>query len=570
MNSTQKGDDILNTLISVYNENWIKDKNTITLSTTNFINERLSIIERELGTVDKSISSYKSENLLPDVSAVTSMNLQSSSEILKRQIELNNQLSMAKYILQYINSESTGNEILPSNAGIESSSINSQIASYNELLIKKNALLINSSTNHPVIASLISELEAKKKGLILSVNDLITTLEIQISNTQQEEIATRQKISNNPNQELYLLSTGREQMIKEQLYLYLLQKREENQLNQAFTAYNTQVLSYSRGSGTPISPQRNTIYLLAFILGIAAPVIYLIVRANLNVTVKSKEDLKGLTVPLVGSIPLVRNRSRKAVTLDEIKSVVSKSKGEENENRIVVSSGGRDFVNEAFRVLRTNLDFVTLQTNKCKVINVTSFHPKSGKSFVVINLAMSLATKNSRVLAIDGDLRRGTLSISAGSPKLGYVSYLNGKVDDVEDLVVKAEHHPMLDILPMGVMPPNPTELILGERFEKLIQKFSESYDYILFDCTPIDIVPDATIIEKYCDTTLFVIRAGMVDKRDLPDLQTLYDSKRIRNMSLILNSIDYKKNRKYGYGSYGYGYGYGGYGYGGYGSKRK
>ncbi|MFI3321302.1 MAG: polysaccharide biosynthesis tyrosine autokinase [Rikenellaceae bacterium] len=556
LGSIQKAADILNTLISVYNENWIIDKNRITLSTTNFINERLAIIEQELGEVDRNISNYKSENLLPNIGAVTGMNLQSSNEILKQQIALNNQLSMAKYVLEYIESDIENNRQITINSGIESSSINEQIRAYNELLLNKNSLLANSSINNPVIADMIVDLNVIKKGLISSINDLISTIQLEISYNKQEETVTRKKLSNNPNQELYLQSTGREQKIKEELYLFLLQKREENELNQAFTAYNTKVMNMARGSSYPIAPQRNQILLLSLVIGVVLPILFLIVKSNMNVTVEDKGDLSNITIPFLGVIPVIKSKRRLF------------NRKIDKKEQIIISSGGRDILSESLRIVRTNLDFVASVKDECKVINITSFHPKSGKSFISINLALSLASKASKILVVDTDFRRGSLSTIASSPKKGIVNYLNGMVDDINDVIVKGGLSDNLDILPMGVTPPNPTELLLTDRFEQLVLELKNRYDYIIFDCPPVELVSDAKIVEKNCNTTLFIIRAGLMDKRDLPSLQQIYDEKRVKSMGLVLNGVDYHKNSKYGYGRYG-GYGYGKYGYGGYGDQK-
>ncbi|MFI3297236.1 MAG: polysaccharide biosynthesis tyrosine autokinase [bacterium] len=555
LGSIQKAEDILNTLISVYNENWIKDKNLVTLSTTNFINERLVIIGQELGEVDKSISTYKSDNLLPDISAVAGMNLQASNENLKQQVALNNQLSMAKYILEYMESSTTGDKLLPVNTGIEAESINEQIATYNELLLKKNSLLSNSSINNPVVADMILNLKSLKEALVLSVNELTNTLSMQISSARQEEKLTQQKISSNPEQELYLLSSGREQKIKEELYLFLLQKREENELTQAFTAYNTKVLSLASGSKIPVAPQKSVILLFGLAIGCILPIVFLILKAALQTSIKSRDDLDDISIPFLGSIP--------AITKKELKKKTLQGQG----SAIISLKGSRDGINEAFRVVRTNLDFMLDQDKQCRTTLVTSFNPKSGKSFIAINLALSMATKDNKVLVIDTDFRRGTLSEVVNSPKVGLVNYLNKSKSNIEELIVKESFHPMLDVLPMGIVPPNPTELLLKKDFAELVAQLQTKYEYIFFDCPPVEIVPDAAIVEKYCDASIFIVRAGLMDKRQLPGLAELHESKKLKNLSLILNGVEHRS--RYGYGKYGYGrYGYGGYGYGyGYGS---
>lgn len=553
MGSKDKAVDLLNTLIDVYSENWIKDKNAVTVNTTEFIDERLKLIEEELGQVDRGISDFKSENLLPDLGAVAGMNLQASNESFKRQVEYSNQLAMARYIATYIDDNGKNDRLLPTNAGIESQSINTKIERYNELLIERTTLLANSSKANPVIADLTSNIEAVKSLLTLSIDDLITTLELQIENAKKEESASQEKISNNPAQELYLLSASREQKVKEQLYLFLLQKREENQLNQAFTAYNTKVLEWARGSNAPVAPQKNVILLFALAIGFIVPIVLLILRESLNTTVNSKDDLVSVSIPFVGSIPQIKAQSS---------NILSKLFGrkDNDEGKVIVIDNSRDSLSEAFRVVRTNVDFMLDKSKKSKLLNITSFNPRSGKSFTALNLALSMAMKNSKTIVVDCDFRRGTLSKAAGSPRLGIVNYLNDGKEELDKIICHEQYHPMLDILPMGIMPPNPTELLLTERFETLIAKLQESYDYILFDCPPLEIVPDASIIEKYCDASIFVARAGLFDKRLLPELEELYTSKRLKNICLLLNGVSL--GGRYGYGKYGK-YGYGKYCYG-------
>lgn len=559
MGSKEKAEDLLNTLIEVYSENWIQDKNAITVSTTEFIDERLQIIAAELGAVDEDISNYKSKNLLPDLSAVASMNLQTSNANFQRQIALNNQLSMAQYLSEYIQDNSSADKLLPVNSGIESTSINDQIAEYNQILMQKNALLANSSENNPIVADMTTNLKAMRSLLSLSIKELISTLELQLKNIVKEESNTKARISNNPTQELYLLSSSREQTVKEQLYLFLLQKREESQLNQAFTAYNTKVLDWARGSNAPVAPQRNVILLFGFAIGCILPIVFLILKESMNTTVNGREDLANISVPFLGSIP----------TIEVAKGGFLPSfgkKGSADSDVLHVIDNSRNVVSEAFRVVRTNLDFMSEGSKRCKLFTITSFNPKSGKSFISLNVALSMAMKNSRTLVVDCDLRRGSLSKAANSPRMGLVSYLNGKTENAQELICREQYHPMLDILPMGVMPPNPTELLLTDKFAALVNELQKSYDYIFFDCPPLEIVPDASIVEKFSDSTIFVARAGLLDKRLIPDIEELYNSKRLKNISLVLNGVQ-RGGGKYGYGKYGYGkYGYGKYGYGQYG----
>ncbi|MFR9556196.1 MAG: polysaccharide biosynthesis tyrosine autokinase [Rikenellaceae bacterium] len=552
LESPQKADDILNVLISVYNENWIKDKNIVSLSTTNFINDRLAIITKELGAVDENISSFKSENLLPDVGVAAGMDLASSNEILKRQIELSNQLSMAQYILKYIEDKSTINQLLPINSGIGSTAIDNQIAKYNELLLQKNAFLVNSSVNNPIVANMVSELDAMKSVLILSMNDLINTLTMQVDSARSEEAAAKKRLSNNPSQELYLLSTGREQMIKEQLYLFLLQKREENELSQAFTAYNTKVLSLAQGSNFPISPKRNEILFMGLIIGLLLPTLFIYIKSAFDTYVKSKKDLENINIPFIGSIPHVE--------------APKEEKDGDPLVQIVVDGGGRDSMNEAFRVIRTNVDFMKpLTKSDAQIIQIISLNPSSGKSFVSANIGHSMALKDSKVLLIDADIRKATLSsiVTKKTSSIGITDYVNGRVNNIDDIIIKGELHENLDILPVGIIPPNPSELLIKPKFAELIELMKGRYDYIFLDCPPVEIVPDAAIISKFCDMAIFIIRANKFDKRLLPDLEHIYKSNMYNNMCLLLNDVLYTNMgyygyRKYGYYSYNYGYHYG------------
>ena len=543
----QRAEDVLNTLISVYNENWIKDRNQITLSTSEFINERLKVIERELGGVDDDISAYKSRNLLPDVSAVANIQLAQSTTNANRQLALNNQLSMAQYIKQYMQNATTGNRLLPANSGIENGAIENQIASYNDLLLQKNNLLSNSSESNPVVADMITRLNAMKEIIMISIDDLISSLTLQIDNARREARANDARIATNPTQAKYLLSVERQQKVKEELYLFLLQKREEMELSQAFTAYNTRILNPAGGSGVPVSPKRMIILLFALAIGLFLPILYLLLKEMWNTTVQDKKDLEDLTIPIAGSIPLLSKKTSEQKIKDK------------NAPLIVIEDKNRDMINEAFRVVRTNIDFMAQGEKKNKVLLFISYMPGSGKSFISANLAISEALKGAKVLIIDTDLRKGTLSGYVGSPQTGLANYLNGKVEHVEEVIVKGKLHPNLDVLPVGMLPPNPSELLLTDRFGKLVERMRDKYDYIYLDCTPVELLPDAAIVVKHCDMSVFIVRAGLMEKRSLPDLEQLYQNKRYKEMCLIINGVKYSQSRYY-YRKYGY---YGSYGYG-------
>lgn len=550
-----RANDVLNTIIAVYRENWIKDKNQITNSTSMFINDRLGVIEQELGDVDQNISSFKSEHLLPDVEAASNLYMTQSKEMNNKILELNTKLSMARYIKNFLRANAEKNQLLPASSGLESSSIEAQIAEYNKVQLQRNNLVTNSSEQNPLVLDYDQSLSAMRNAIVTSIDNFITTINTQLESVEKTEKKTTAQIAANPNQARYLLSVGRQQKVKEALYLFLLQKREENELSQAFTAYNTRVITPPTGTFIPIAPKKNMIVLVAFMLGLAIPGGIIFLRESMNTKVRGKKDLENLNMPFLGEIPLD--------TRDGKRGIFKRMKRGKAESlkRIVVKEGSRDIMNEAFRVLRTNLEFMTGGDDKSKVFVITSFNPGSGKTFLSLNIAWSLAIKGKRVLVIDGDMRHASASQYVKSPKTGLSNYLSGKESDYKDLIVSDKNFGNLYVLPVGVIPPNPTELLFSDRLKTMLQELRNSYDYIFFDCPPVEIVADTQIIEKFADRTIFVIRAGVLDRTMLNELKNMYSEKKFKNMSVILNGTEGAGGKYYSY-RYGYRYGYN-YGYG-------
>lgn len=550
-NSTQRAEDVLSMLISLYNENWVKDKNQIAVSTSMFINERLGVIEQELGNVDEDISSYKSEHLLPDVQAASSMYMAQSSATNAQILALNNQLYMTRYIRNYLANDANRTQLLPANSGIESANIESQIAEYNKQLLQRNSLVANSSAENPLVMDMDQALASMRGAIIRSIDNQIVTLNSQIKSLRQTEQQTTSRIAANPTQAKYLLSVERQQKVKEALYLFLLQKREENELSQAFTAYNTRIVTPPHGSMLPTSPVRKNIFMVAFALGLLIPVVIIFMRENMNTRVRGRKDLESVTVSFIGEIPLFTRKKKRIF-----------GKKPQEVKAIVVKEGNRDIINEAFRVLRTNLEFMTGKDKTSNVIIVTSFNPGSGKSFLTMNIAVSFAIKEKKVLVIDGDLRHGSASSYIDSPARGLSDYLGGSIDNLNEIIVSDPKQKSMDILPVGTIPPNPTELLFDERLKQVIDTVRGQYDYVLIDCPPIELVADTQIIEKLADRTIFVVRAGLLERSMLAELEKIYEEKKYKNMSLILNGTEGSGGR-YGY-RYGYHYGYGsGYHYG-------
>lgn len=553
--SIRKAEDILNTLIEVYNENWIRDKNQIAVSTSQFISDRLGVIESELGHVDENISSYKSEHLLPDVQAASSLYMAQSAENNKELSTLNNQLSTAQYIRRELNTKQL-DQTLPANSGIVSANIETQISEYNNLVLDRNRLIANSSEKNPLVKNMASSLQSMQQTIIQSVDNLIVSLNTQIRSLRRQEEATTNRLASNPNQAKYLLSVERQQKVKEELYLYLLQKREENELSQAFTAYNTRLITAPRGSMFPTAPRKMNILLVAFAVGLLVPAVGIFMKENMNTKVRGRKDLENLSIPFIGEIPQYSGTKKKWWEF--------KHRKRQDMKIIVVNEGNRNIINEAFRVLRSNMDFMASKDNNQHVFVLTSFNPGSGKSFLAINIAISFAIKKKKILVIDGDLRHRTVSSYVDSPNKGLSDYLNNQIEDWKEIIVSYKGYTNLHILPIGTIPPNPTELLEDSKLSMLIEALRPEYDYIFIDCPPVDIVADAQIIEKWADRTIFVVRSGLLDRSMLSELENMYTGKRFKNLSMILNGTESTGGR-YGY-RYGYHYGYASY----YGSKDK
>ena len=381
-----------------------------------------------------------------------------------------------------------------------------------------------------------------------SIDNEIVQLKNRIADVQGSVHDTKSQIASNPTQAKYLLSVERQQKVKEQLYLFLLQKREENQLSKAFTAYNTKMLNPPGGSKRPSKPVKMNVFLIALALGIFVPMVLIFIASNMDTAVHCRKDVETLTLPFLGEIPLSYKKRRGIFALFNKRKEI---------REIVVQEKNRNEINEAFRVVRTNLEFISGKTGSCKSIMFTSANPGSGKTFVTMNLATSFAIKNKKVIVFDLDMRKASLSTFVDSPETGISDYLSGSVENFESVVVKGKTNQNLAVVPVGTIPPNPTELLFSERLEKAFNIAREKYDYIFIDCPPLDIVADASIINKFSDLTVFVIRAELFDKSMLRDVQKNYDEKRYKNMMLILNGTVAESNG-YGYHKYGYSYSYG------------
>ena len=552
MNDTYpaRSSSIISSLIDVYNEVWIANKNRSAINTTEFINERLVVIEQDLAAVEETLKKYKSSNNLTDIKAVAQNYLEESSHYATKAFEVNNQLSIAKFIRDYLNDPANSMSLIPSNLGLTSGSVEAQIKEYNEIVLQRDRLLTSSGENNPLITDLNTSLASIRSAILRSVENLIATLDLQLAKIESQEQQILSRMSSSSGQELQLLSIERQQQITQNLYIFLLQKREENELAALINVGNTRVIMNPNGSSDPVAPNKMMILFAALVLGLGIPFAFYFLMRMLDNTVKTKADLTHLSVPFLAEIPRhVRKEDRFK------KFNPFKDSNDAAMTKIIVEHGSRDMMNEAYRVLRTNLDLMIGKKTGSTVMMFTSFNPAAGKTFTVMNIAASMALKGAKVALVDLDLRKASLSKALGIEHSGVAAYLNGKTTEFNSNL--DEIQPGLFVLPVGTLPPNPTELLLSDNFKNMIEQMRSQFDYIFLDCPPIDLVADSSIITEAVDMTVFVMRAGLMDKRILPVIEDLYKSKKYNHMTMILNCVDIQY-KKYGYGRAGYGYGYG------------
>lgn len=532
-----RAEDILNTIVTVYNESWVKDKNLLAVSTSEFINERIRVIEDELGAVDKGISSFKSENKMADVSVAATQDIAQTINSENAIRAYTNELYMVRYIRNFMTQ--SDDKLLPTGLGLSSAAINSQIDEYNAQLLRRNNILRYSSDTSPLVVEINNELAAMHTAILNGLDNEKVRLEQLIIAEQGNQNKYAGRISNTPMLERDLRSIERQQEVKEQLYLYLLQKREENELTQAFTAYNTRIVAKPYGGLLPVEPKLSYVIIIALALGLFIPFMIITLKTALNTVVRGRKDLEGLATPFVGEIPLY----------------VSKKTSKDAKESLLVKANSRSVINEAFRVVRSNLEFM-LDGGKNRVFMVTSFNPGSGKSFIAANLAAVMAVKGKRVVAIDFDMRHASLSNFVGRPKKGLSDYLAGVVEKCP--ILEHPEQKNFSIIPAGTIPPNPTELLYCDRLPVLFETLKADYDLIFMDCPPVEMLADASIIAKYADKTLFVVRAGLLERAMLPVIDQYYNEQKLPNMAVLLNGTE-KFNGHYGY-HYGYYHHYGDY----------
>ena len=532
--SAARAEDVLNMLISVYNEEAINDKNQVAINTAEFINERLIIIESELGGVESHLESFKRENRIVDIATTAGMYVGESQKYNTNVMELETQLRLATYIKDYLTDPTREIDLIPANTGISDMNIESQIAQYNTIKLRRDKLIEDSSEKNPVVEELNTSLRAMKQSIIRAVDNMIVSINVRRNDAQSRESQAQSRVSSIPTKERQMLSIERQQKIKESLYLFLLNKREENALSQAMVDNNARVIDGASGPNAPIAPNRNKIMLLGLLLGLAFPGVIFLMIMFLDTRIRTKKDIQGkVTAPFLGVIP---------------------EQDKENEN----------LISEAFKIVRTNMSFLSRKDRKIQVIMCTSFSSGDGKTFVSLNLANSFISARKKVVLVDLDIRKGTLTAHFSKHShhhaQGVTNYLADTDLRLGDIISSDTGVEGLDLIPSGSIAPNPAELLMDERLDEMFKELRNRYDVIITDSVPVGLVADATIANRVADLTLFVVRAGRLDRRQLPDIEAMYQERKLTNMSLLLNGADF---HHHGYG-YGYGYGYGhGYGYG-------
>ena len=547
--SLQRGQDFINQLLEMYNRNTNNDKNEIAQKTAEFIDERIGIISKELGSTEADLETFKRDAGITDLSSDAQIALTGNAEYEKKQVENRTQISLVEDLKKYLGHNEY--EILPSNVGLKDITLAAQIDRYNEMLIERKRLLRTSTENNPAIINLDTSIRATKANVQATLEGTLQGLFITKADLDREAKRYMRRISDAPGQERQYVSIARQQEIKAGLYLMLLQKREENAIMLAATANNAKIIDDAIADVIPVSPKRSIIYLAALCLGIAIPVVVIFLIDLTKFKIEGRADVEKLTsVPVVGDIPLTDEKNTK-------------------DGSIAVFENQNNLMSETFRNIRTNIQFM-LQNDK-KVILVTSTVSGEGKSFTSANLAISLSLLGKKVVIVGLDIRKPGLNkvFNLSSKEKGITQYLANPEMDLMSLVQSSDVNKNLYILPGGTVPPNPTELLARDGLDKAIEILKKNFDYVILDTAPIGMVTDTLLIGRVADLSAYVCRADYTHKAEYTLINELFHEQKLPNLCTIINGVDLKKRKYgyyYGYGKYGKHYGYGkryGYGYG-------
>lgn len=525
---SKKAEDFLNKLVEVYNRDAIHDKNLIAEKTAKFINERLVIITDELGSVEKEAETYKKKNNITDIPSEAELNLRASSEFNAEQLSVGTQVKVVDMMINYLKTNQ-GKDIIPANIIPSDNNSSQLIGDYNSLVVERDRILKSSTPQNPLVIRLDDKIGALKNTISESLLRLKASLSVKSNDIRNQGNIIEGKISRVPRQEREFRNIFRQQQIKEELYLYLFKKREETAIALAGTAPNSKVVDEAYSTGVPVSPNGKFIYLVGFVLGLLVPFVIIYLKTLFDTKVKGRHDIDHLGVPFVGDVP------------------------HSDSNNEIIQADSRTSSAEAIRIVRTNLEFIlnTVSADKAKTIFLTSTVPKEGKTFITMNLAATIAISGKRVLLIGMDIRNPKLDEYVSLPNRGLTNYLSTNGADIHDFIVKQEGYECFDIIPAGVIPPNPAELLMSKKVELMFDDLKKEYDYIVVDTAPVSLVTDTLLVSKNADSFIYVVRANYLHKPMLKTLEILHREKKLPNLCVLLNDTDTING-------YGYGYGYG------------
>ncbi len=548
----ERGKDFINKLVEMYNRSTNDDKNEVAEKTEQFIKERIAIINKELGSTEEELEVFKRDAGVTDLTTDAQMAMTEKSQYEKLRVDNGTQLNLVQYLEKYLTDHSHTNDVLPTNVGLDDNSLTDLINQYNAMVLERNRMLRSSSETNPVVTRLNSSIRDMRGNLTTTINSVKKGLLITKTNLDNQENKYAGRISDAPGQERKLVSIQRQQEIKANLYLMLLQKREENAMALAATTNNARIIDNAIADDAPVSPKSKLIYLIALVFGIGIPIGIIYLLDLLQFRIEGRADVEKLTrVPIIGDVAL------------HLSTDGTSSGG------IVVHENDNDMMAETFRSLRTNLLFMLGETER-KVILVTSTTKGEGKSFISANLAVSLSLLGKRVIIVGLDIRRPGLNkvFQLSHKEKGITQYLAAPhSNDLLSLIQPSNVAPNLYLLPGGVVPPNPTELLAERALEDAINILRKEFDYVILDTAPIGVVTDTQIIARVADISVYVCRADYTSKIDFLLINELYEKKRLPSLCTVVNGIDITQKKYgyyYGYGKYGKYYGYGKkYGYG-------
>jgi capsular exopolysaccharide synthesis family protein len=529
-----KGTDVLNSLIRQYREDAIEDKNQVSINTSEFINDRIRFITAELSDVENKAETFKTRFNFVDIPAETELYLSNESDIEKEIVQTSIQLQLSKYVYNYLLNAKITYDLLPANLGLTDLSIVNMIDSHNKHVLNRNRIQKSSTTTNPLVVSLEDQIVSLRQSIKASLSNLISTYELKAVELEKREKNISRKIATVPRQEREFREIQRQQQIKEALYLYLLQKREETAIALAVTVSNAKVIDAAYSSGSIAAPNKRFYYTISMLVGLLVPILLIYLLDLFNTKVRDKNVLSKLQIPYLGEIPTVRGDQKLSVKINDKSSV-----------------------SESFRSVRTNIAFMLDNSkDKGQVLFVTSTLAREGKTFVAINLAAIFAASKKKVLLIGLDLRRQKLLDYLGLPhKKGLTNHLIDSQSTIDDFIFPLEGYDNLFILPAGDIPPNPAELLMSDRVGEVFNELKTKFEYIIVDTAPAGLVTDTLLAAKHADAVVYLIRAGHTDKRSLHIPEAFYREKKLPNMALVLN--DAPKSAAYGY-PYGYSYSYG------------